>query len=183
MASQLQLLAPDHAHLDAYAAALRTGWSPYTTHDVSAEHLAAIKADADAFLVDLVRMDGVVGQPDGTTRAKLPQIIRWMWDGEFAGAINLRWQPGSNELPPYVSGHVGYTVVPWKRRKGYATEALRMMLDEAKSVGLGSVEITTDPSNIASQAVIKRCGGIHVATCDNPFTGLPKLHYRIDLVS
>jgi predicted acetyltransferase len=38
-----------------------------------------------------------------------------MWDGDFAGAINLRWQPGTAELPPHCLGHIGYGVVPWKR--------------------------------------------------------------------
>lgn len=183
MSRTLELIAPDRAHLPAYAAALRTGWSPSTTTDVSGAFLAAIDADADAFLADLVSSDGVVVQPDGTTRPKLPQIIRWMWDNEFVGSINLRWQCGTDDLPPHVSGHIGYAVVPWKRRKGYATEALRMMLPEAKTVGLRSVEITTDVGNDASRRVIERCGGVHVATRDNPFTGLPKLHYRIDLAS
>lgn len=151
--------------------------------DVSGKFLAAIEADADAFLADLVSMDGVVVQPDGTTRPRLPQIIRWMWDGEFVGSINLRWQRGTDELPPHVSGHLGYAVVPWKRRKGYATEALRMMLIEAKAVGLAHVEITTDDTNEASQKVIERCGGIHFDTRDNPFGDVPKRHYRIGLGS
>lgn len=180
---RLALIPPSHDALPAYATALAKGWSPSTTTDVSKAFLAAIDADAAAFLAELVSVDGVVVQPDGTTRPKLPQIIRWMWDGDFVGSINLRWQPGTDDLPPHVSGHIGYAVVPWKQRMGYATEALRMMLPEARMVGLGTVEITTNVDNDASRRVIERCGGVHVATRDNPFTGLPKLHYRIDLTS
>ncbi len=177
------LIPPSRAHIDAYTEALRKGWSPYPSRDVSAEHLAAIEANPDAFLVDLVRIGGTIVEPDGSIKPKLPQIIRWMWDGEFVGAINLRWQPGTDDLPPYVSGHIGYIVVPWKRRNGYATEALRLMLPEARATGLNRVEITTDPGNAPSQKVIERCGGQRVYTRNDMFSGAPKLHYRIDLRS
>jgi predicted acetyltransferase len=183
MSSGLQLIAPDQAHLPSYAAALRTGWSPNNLHDVSAAHLAEIEANPDMFLTDLLALHGTVTLPDGSVRQRLPQILRWMWDGAFAGTISLRWQPGSNALPPHVPGHIGYAVVPWKRRKGYATEALRMMLTEAKAVGLSSIEITTDTTNEPSQRVIEHCGGVHFATRDNPIGGVPKRHYRIGLTS
>lgn len=186
MALQLQLFAPSYGHLGAYTATLRTGWSPYAARDVSAEHRAAIEADPDAFLVDLVDLEKIGGslvEPEGSTRPKLPQIIRWMWDGDFVGVINLRWQPGTDELPPYVSGQIGYINVPRKRGKGYATEALRLMLPEARQLGLGHVELTTDPSNTASQKVIQQCDGRLAFTRDDMFSGAPKLHFRIELAS
>jgi predicted acetyltransferase len=181
MGSSLSLITPDHAHLQAFADALAKGWSPSSTSDVSGKQLAAIEADADAFLTDMVSEEGVVMQPDGTTRPRLPWKLRWMWDGEFVGSINLRWQRGTDELPPHVLGHIGYAVVPWKQRKGYATEALRMMLIEARAVGLGSVQLTTDVGNDASRRVIEHCGGIYVETFDGPFGGVQKLRYRIGL--
>ena len=63
-------------------------------------------------------------------------------------------------LPPYCLGHIGYAVVPWKRRRGYATRAVQEVLLEAKAEGLRYVEITTDPSNVASQRVIEANGGV-----------------------
>ena len=48
-----------------------------------------------------------------------------MWDGEFCGSIGFRWQPGTTDLPRHVLGHIGYSVVPWKRRLGYATRGAR----------------------------------------------------------
>jgi predicted acetyltransferase len=83
-----------------------------------------------------------------------------MWDGEFCGRIQLRWQPGTESLPPYCLGHIGYSVVPWKQGRGYATRALRALLDEAAAEGLRYVEITTDPDNVPSQRVIERNGGV-----------------------
>jgi predicted acetyltransferase len=67
-------------------------------------------------------------------------------------------------LPAYCSGHVGYAVVPWKRRRGIATAALRLMLREAWAAsGLARVLVTCDEDNIASRGVILGCGGLRVA--------------------
>ena len=105
-----------------------------------------------------------------------------MWDGEFAGQIALRWQPGTDALPDYVSGHVGYAVVPWKRRRGHATRALALMLPVAREVGLRRIEITTDADNAASQRVIEANGGRIVGEFLDPRHGpKPKLRYIIDL--
>ena len=136
----MQLVEPALEHLPSYAAALATGWSPNNVTNVSAEQLAAVQRDPSAFLSGLMQQGGKIALPDGTIVPKLPFISRWIWDGEFCGSISLRWQPGTDALPPQALGHIGYAVVPWKRGRGYATEALRQTLMEARSVGLGRVE-------------------------------------------
>jgi predicted acetyltransferase len=104
-----------------------------------------------------------------------------MWDGEFCGSIGFRWQPGTPALPPHCLGHVGYAVVPWKQGRGYATLALRMLLLEARVVGLPFIEITTDPENVASQRVIQANGGVLFERFTTPaqFGSKPGLRYRI----
>jgi predicted acetyltransferase len=49
--------------------------------------------------------------------------------------------------PPHVLGHIGYAVVPWKQRRGYATQALRQVLPHAWAEGLPCVELTADPED------------------------------------
>ena len=75
-------------------------------------------------------------------------------------------------------------MVPWKQGRGYATDALRQLLPEAKLEGLKYVEITTDPDNIASQRVIEANGGLLVERFTKPqqFGGKEGLRYRIWLV-
>ena len=162
------LAEPQTAMLDSYAAALRSGWSPNNVRDVSAEHLGAIAADPVAFLRQLSDSAPGTMTIGGAIFPRLPFRTRWIWDGDFCGSISLRYQTGTDELPPHVFGHIGYAVVPWKRNHGYASGALRQMLDEARQVGLGQVEITTQSDNLASCTVIERNGGVRAGTKAHP---------------
>lgn len=158
------LVTPAPEHLASYKDALRRGYFPSTTRPaLRDEHLAALRDDPGSFLAGQDDPDGKgppVTLPDGTRAPRIPGIVRWLWDGAFAGGISLRWQPGTPALPPHVHGHVGYSVVPWRRRRGYATRALALILPEAARRGLPHVEITTDPGNIASRRVIEANGGV-----------------------
>jgi predicted acetyltransferase len=157
----VQLVVPSLERLRQYAAALEKGWSPNNLRDVSAEQLAAIRADAAAFIADLTRRGGgTVTLGDGRVVPRLPGQVFWIWDGEFCGSIGVRYVPGTEELPPHVTGHVGYAIVPWKRRRGYATRALALLLPIARAQGLNRVRIDCDADNIPSQRVILSNGGL-----------------------
>jgi predicted acetyltransferase len=160
----MQLIVPSLLHIDSYASALASGWSPNNMRQEQAqEELEKIKADAQAFLasLDSTQVAGEpVTMPDGSQVPRLPGFRRWMWDGEFCGSIGFRWQHGTHELPSYCLGHIGYAVVPWKRRLGYATQALQQLLPEAKALGLPLVELTVAHDNAISQRVIEKCGGV-----------------------
>jgi predicted acetyltransferase len=159
----MELLRPGTEHLASYLAALQRRWSPDSLRpEAAAEEEQRLTADPQAFLASKDDREGrgpPVRLPDGSTAARLPGFIRWMWDGEFCGIVGLRWQVGTMELPPHCLGHVGYSVVPWQRNKGYATSALRQLLPLAREVGLPYVEVTTDIDNVASQRVILANGG------------------------
>jgi len=183
----MQLLWPEMQYLPSYVHALERGWSPDNLRaQAGQENLDEIARDAEHFLSGMVDRDGrgpPVTLPDGTTVPRLPGYNKWMWDGEFCGEINFRWQRGTAELPPYCLGHIGYSVVPWKRGKGYATRALQLLIPEARSEGLPYVELTTDADNIASRRVIEANGGILFERFDKPagYGGAASLRFRISL--
>jgi predicted acetyltransferase len=134
-------------------------------------------------LEDREAKTGPIRLADGSFVARLPGFRRWMWDGGFAGTIGLRWQPGTSALPRWCLGHIGYGVVPWKRGRGYATAALRLILPEARSEGLVYVELTTEEENLASQRVILANGGVCVGRFEKSTAhgDLSGLRFRINL--
>ncbi|MEE9387945.1 MAG: GNAT family N-acetyltransferase [Paracoccaceae bacterium] len=157
------LVRPGPEHLPGYAAALETGWSPNTTRpEVAREELENLAKDSDAVLRRFDDPDAK-GPPitltDGSSVKRLPSITRFIWDGQFCGNISLRWQGGTADLPSFCLGHIGYSVVPWKQRRGYATRGLREILVQAGELGLPYVVLAADTTNIASQNVILKCGG------------------------
>ena len=181
----MELVWPATEYLASYVHALEQGWSPDNLRPEAAqEQLARIADDADRFLAEQVDREAKgprVILPDGGTVPRLPGYSQWMWDGEFCGSINFRWQPGSAELPPHCLGHIGYAVVPWKRRRGYATRALKLLLLQAVNEGLPYVEIVADADNIPSQRVIESNGGVLIERFDKPaeYGGVASLRYRI----
>lgn len=185
--ADVKLVWPAPAYLPRYVDALKRGWSPDNLRGDAAarEELERIAESADAFLASLVDLQptGRIKLPDGTMVPRLPGYRLWMWDGDFCGSIAFRWQQGTEALPPYCLGHIGYAVVPWKRRLGYATEALRVVLRDARQRGLRYVEITTDPSNNPSRRVIEANGGLLVEEFVTPaaYGNKPELRYRIHL--
>jgi predicted acetyltransferase len=177
----LRLVPPSLERVAGYVAALESGWSPDTTRDVSGEQLEIYRRDPAALIHELTRQDGMIKTASGE-HPRLPSREFWIDDGEFCGRVNLRFAPGTDALPPKVSGHIGYAVVPWKRRRGYATEALHLLLPVARDVGLRRVQITCDDDNEPSRKVIIANGGVLERGCLAE-SGKTKLSFWIDLLA
>ena len=57
-------------------------------------------------------------------------------------------------------GHIGYSIRPSERRRGYGTRILALTLPRARALGLDRVLVTCDTDNIGSARVIENNGGV-----------------------
>jgi RimJ/RimL family protein N-acetyltransferase len=72
--------------------------------------------------------------------------------GRLLGAIDMRVSPTRN-------GQIGYWVAAEARGRGVCTAALRTLSRWAvEELGLGRLELLTDPDNLASQRVAEKVG-------------------------
>ncbi|CKA76135.1 GNAT family N-acetyltransferase [Streptococcus pseudopneumoniae] len=78
--------------------------------------------------------------------------------GRALGFLNLRLR--LNEGLLNCAGHIGYSIRPSERGKGYAKETLRQGLQAAKEKNIKKALVTCSVNNSASRAVILANGGL-----------------------
>ena len=76
----------------------------------------------------------------------------------MVGAVGIRHY--LNESLLQSGGHIGDGVRPSERRKGYATEIIRLALLECQKLGIDKVLMTCDKDNIGSAKSIINNGGV-----------------------
>jgi predicted acetyltransferase len=94
-------------------------------------------------------------KPLDAGRVRCP--YRWIVEGaRVLGRIALR-----HASSDYVrwAGHIGFGIRPSARRRGLATWAMALMLEEARGLGLGRVLAVCALDNVASVKTIERYGG------------------------
>ena len=87
-------------------------------------------------------------------------------DGKIVGMIQIRHY--LNEMLAKYSGHIGYSVCPSERRKGYAAQMLAAALEKCREMGLTRVMLSCRPENEASRRTILRNGGVYESSVREP---------------
>ncbi|MFH1227489.1 MAG: GNAT family N-acetyltransferase [Planctomycetota bacterium] len=152
----MKLIIPDIKYKDSFLAALQefhaAGLSIEILDNLNVELL---RNNFDDYVNELIAHSKGQRLSKGWVAGSTFWIID---DDEIIGVLSLR-----HELIPSLEkygGHVGYAVRPSKRRQGYATKALKMLLPIASKLGIKKLLVTPDANNIASIKVIESNGGI-----------------------
>ena len=100
-------------------------------------------------------------------------------DRKIVGMIQIR-----HELNDYLAsyaGHIGYSVRPDERRKGYASQMLQDALPHCREIGLRRVMVTCDADNEGSRRTILKNGGVYENTVHEPEENVDIERYWIEL--
>ena len=101
------------------------------------------------------------------------------FDNRLVGMIQIK-----HTLNPYLAaygGHIGFSVLPSERGKGYATWMLKTALLYCPELGLDQVILACDPACEAGKRVIAKNGGVFFEKVFDPEYEMDVERYRIDV--
>lgn len=130
------------------------------------------------WLEELEKLSRVETCPDGYVPMTQFICVREA-DNKLVGVIQVRHY--FNDYLEKFGGNIGYSVRPSERRKGYATEMLKLILPYCKELGLDKVLITCSEDNEGSRKVIKNNGGIYESTVNGPNRKANRERYWISI--
>ena len=166
----------------------------------SAEYSRQIQAYRQAFMDSGDSMDGTGGlsrfedpsdwidflakhkNPETLPEGRVPatQLIYVREeDRKIVGMIDIRHY--LSEYLEKFGGHIGYSVIPGERRRGYATQMLKAALPVCKELGIIRVLITCIKGNEGSKRTILNNGGVYESAVYEPDEKVELERYWITL--
>ena len=101
-------------------------------------------------------------------------------DNKIVGMLQIRHY--FNAYLEKYGGHIGYSVAPSERCKGYASQMLKQALPKCKELGIDKILITCINDNIGSRKTILANGGVYESTVYEPDEKVILERYWIDLL-
>ncbi|MBR6801138.1 MAG: GNAT family N-acetyltransferase [Eubacteriaceae bacterium] len=170
------LLRPDHTHTDelySYRAEfLASGDSMDGTGNLRKTE------DMNEYIKHCADCENEETLPAGLVTATQFVMVRKS-DERIVGMIQIRHY--FNDYLKVYGGHIGYSVRPSERRKGYAKKMLKMALPVCREMGIKNILITCLADNVASEKTIIANGGVYESTVTEPNAGVELKRYWISI--
>lgn len=113
--------------------------------------------DYDEWLSKVERDLDILNIPEDRVSANTYFLVR-IPDNKIIGMINIRHR--LNDFLLNEGGHIGYSIRPTERKRGYGTLMLKLGLEKCRELKLDKVLITCDKINIPSAKIIQNNNGI-----------------------
>lgn len=157
----MQLVKPDIRYKKSFLEAL----SEYQSEKINIKHnrnrhynnldKANLAKDFNDYVITELAKEKGLNIPAGY----VAESVYWLIDQEeFIGKVNVRHQ--LTEKLKQIGGHIGYDIRPSKRGLGYGNNILRLVLSEARKIGMKRVLLTCNINNLLSKKVIENNGGV-----------------------
>ena len=172
----LRLIRPDFRYLSSF----RESYKEYRQHAVEdfGYHKVDTLKEFARFVEFSSRLSLGINLPEGAVQTSM----FWLCDDEnYLGSGSVRHY--LNDKLRNFGGHIGYSIRPQAWGLGLGTIQLRLLLIEAKKLGITRARLTCYEHNTASRRVMEKNGAYYVDRVINRISGKdrPTLIFEIDL--
>lgn len=117
-----------------------------------------LNRDYDEYFKD--KEDAIKGNSYGAMEGVYCYTYYLIENDAIVGIGSLRLNPEANAELSVYGGHIGYGTIPSKRKKGYGTMFLHLLIKKAAEFGLKEIMVVCRDDNIASIGIIENNFGV-----------------------
>ena len=106
------------------------------------------------------REDAIKGKLSGEMAGVSWYTYYLIENDNIVGYGSLRLNPENNSELNIYGGHIGYGIIPSKRKQGYGTMFLHLLTKKAQEFGLKEIMVTCVEQNLGSAGIIENNFGV-----------------------